>query len=184
MDRRVGGNVQDLFTRVLCAVLGALWGCLSIVAGNGSPYVTAAFALIFMVPMIYRFTQSTHPVSARSWLCELFWDGWPLIDEQRSGFVGCISFTVVSLTEHSHESGQSPVVVAASRGGAIAVGVVASIVANWIIWPFVARHDLRKAISMMLFYCSIMYRSESRQILFPVYMGLIVARYRVQICLL
>ncbi|KAH8193710.1 hypothetical protein TruAng_012126 [Truncatella angustata] len=138
MAPRVGGNVQDLFTRVLCAVLGAVWGGLSFVSGNGNPYVTAVFALIFMVPMIYRFTQSTHP---------------------RSGLVGCIAFTVVSLTEYTHEGDQSPLVIAATRGGAIAVGVIASIVVNWIIWPFVARHDLRKAISMMLFYCSIIYRA-------------------------
>ncbi|KAK9793142.1 putative ER transporter 6TM N-terminal domain-containing protein [Seiridium cardinale] len=138
MAPRVGGNVQDLFTRALCAVLGALWGGLSYVAGNGNPFVTAVFALIFMIPMIYRFTQSTHP---------------------RSGLVGCIAFTVVSLTEYSYQGNQSPAVIAATRGGAIAVGVSASIIVNWIIWPFVARHDLRKAISMMLFYCSIIYRS-------------------------
>lgn len=138
MAPRVGGNVQDLFTRVLCAVLGSVWGGLAYFAGNGNPYVTAVFAAIFMLPMIYRFTQSTHP---------------------RSGFVGCIAFTVVSLTEYHHDGEQSIAVIAASRGGAIAVGVIASIAVNWVIWPFVARHDLRKAISMMIFYCSIMYRN-------------------------
>lgn len=39
-------------------------------------------------------------------------------------------------------------------------GVVASIVMNWILWPFVARHDLRKGMSATLFYCSIIYRSK------------------------
>jgi hypothetical protein len=34
---RVGGNVQDLFTRVLCAVLGSVWGGLAYFAGNGNP---------------------------------------------------------------------------------------------------------------------------------------------------
>ena len=63
---RTGGNIQDLFTRALCAVLGSLWGALSFAAGNGSPYVIAVFALIFMLPMIYRFTQSTHPVRYHS----------------------------------------------------------------------------------------------------------------------
>ncbi|ETS78266.1 hypothetical protein PFICI_10328 [Pestalotiopsis fici W106-1] len=138
MAPRVGGNVQDLFTRALCAVLGSVWGGLAYFAGNGNPYVAAVFAAIFMLPMMYRFTQSTHP---------------------RSGLVGCIAFTVVSLTEYHHHGDQSTAVIAASRGGAIAVGVIASIVVNWVIWPFVARHDLRKAVSMMIFYCSIMYRN-------------------------
>jgi hypothetical protein len=155
---RVGGNIQDLFTRVLCAVLGAVWGGLSYVAGNGDPYVTAAFAVVFMAPMIYRFTQSTHPVSITT---KRFLPCRPemLMFLQRSGIVGCISFTLVSLTEYSHAETQSPAVIAATRGGAIAVGVTASIVVNWILWPFVARHDLRKAISIMIFYCSVIYRS-------------------------
>lgn len=138
MAPRVGGNVQDLFTRTLCAVLGSVWGGLAYFAGNGNPYVTGVFSAVFMLPMIYRFTQSTHP---------------------RSGLVGCIAFTVVSLTEYQNHEAQSTAIIAATRGGAIAVGVVASIVVNWVIWPFVARHDLRKAISMMIFYCSIMYRN-------------------------
>lgn len=58
----MGGNIQDLFTRALCAILGAVWGGLSYYAGNGNPYVMAVFALVFMLPMIYRYTQSTHPV--------------------------------------------------------------------------------------------------------------------------
>ncbi|CAJ2504806.1 Uu.00g122000.m01.CDS01 [Anthostomella pinea] len=138
MGPRTGGNVQDLFTRALCGVLGALWGGLSYAAGNGNPYVIAVFAAVFMLPMIYRFTQSTHP---------------------RSGIVGCISFTVVSLSEVTAEGQPSPATIAATRGAAIVVGVTASIIVNWIIWPFVARHDLRKATASMLFYCSIIYRS-------------------------
>ena len=50
-------------TRAFCGVLGALWGGLSYAAGNGNPYVMAVFAAVYMIPMIYRFTQSTHPRS-------------------------------------------------------------------------------------------------------------------------
>ncbi|KAI1341158.1 hypothetical protein F5Y15DRAFT_377088 [Xylariaceae sp. FL0016] len=138
MGPRTGGNIQDLFTRALCGVLGALWAGLAYSAGNGNPYVVAVFAVIFMLPMLYRYTQSTHP---------------------RSGMVGCIAFTVVSLSEVTSEGLPSPAVVAATRGAAIVVGVVASILVNWVLWPFVARHDLRKATASMMFYCSIIYRS-------------------------
>ncbi|ORY62492.1 uncharacterized protein BCR38DRAFT_347050 [Pseudomassariella vexata] len=138
MAPRVGGNIQDLFTRAICAVLGSVWGGLAYTTRDGNPFVTSVFALIFMIPMVYRFTQSTHP---------------------RSGLVGCITFTVVSLAEDSADYQTSPVIVAVTRGGAMAVGVIASIVVNWVLWPFVARHDLRKAISAMIFNCSIVYRS-------------------------
>jgi hypothetical protein len=62
MHPRVGGNVQDLVTRSFAAILGAVWAGASYAAGNGNPYVMAAFAAIYMIPMLFRFTQSSHPV--------------------------------------------------------------------------------------------------------------------------
>ena len=134
---RVAGNFQDLVTRALLGVLGAIWGGLAYGAGKGNPYVMAAFAAIYMVPMMYRYTQSSHP---------------------RSGIVGCISFVVVSLSAKTADGLPSVVQIAWTRGLAFAIGVVAAVVVNWILWPFVARHELRKALSAMLVYSSIIYR--------------------------
>jgi len=99
--------------------------------------VMAVFAAIYMIPMIYRFTQSSHP---------------------RSGIVGCISFVVVSLSAKTSDGMPSIVQIAWTRGVAFVVGVVAAVIVNWILWPFVARHELRKALSAMLIYSSIIYR--------------------------
>lgn len=63
---RVGGNLQDLVVRSFAALLGAIWAGAAHAAGNGNPYVLAVFATIFMLPMLYRYTQSSHPVSAFS----------------------------------------------------------------------------------------------------------------------
>ncbi|KAI0429993.1 hypothetical protein F5Y09DRAFT_242819 [Xylaria sp. FL1042] len=142
MGPRTGGNVRDLFTRAFCAVLGSLWAGLSYAAGNGNPYVVAVFAAIFMLPMMYRYTQSTHP---------------------RSGLVGCVSFTVVSLSEVFEEGRPSIGNIAATRGASMVFGVVASVIVNWILWPFVARHELRKGLASMIFNCSIVYRSVISQ---------------------
>jgi hypothetical protein len=109
-----------------------------------------------MLPMMYRYTQSTHPVSNH----ENPYHQLLLNILQRSGIIGCISFTVVSLKEVV-EAGQGPTGgIAATRGIPIVVGVVASVIVNWILWPFVARHELRKGIASMMFYCSIVYKSE------------------------
>lgn len=134
---RVGGNIQDLITRALCGILGAVWGGVAYAAHNGNPYVMAVFAAIYMLPMIYRFTQSSHP---------------------RSGIVGCLSFIVVSLGAKSAHGLPGVVHISWTRGVAFVVGVVASVFINWILWPFVARHELRKALSAMLIYSSIIYR--------------------------
>jgi hypothetical protein len=134
---RVGGNFQDLVTRALCGLLGAVWGGLAYGADNGNPYVMAVFAAIFMIPMIYRYTQSSHP---------------------RSGIVGCMSFVVVSLGAKAADGLPSTTQIAWTRGVAFVVGVVAAVVVNWVLWPFIARHELRKALSAMLIYSSIIYR--------------------------
>lgn len=60
---RVGGNVQDLVVRCFCAIFGAVWSGAAYAAGRGNPYVLAVFAALYLIPMLYRFIQSSHPVS-------------------------------------------------------------------------------------------------------------------------
>ncbi|KAL8777502.1 MAG: hypothetical protein Q9194_002510 [Teloschistes cf. exilis] len=134
---RVSGTLQDLAARLLCVLLGAVWGGLAYAADNGNAYVMAVFAVVFMVPMMYRYTQSDHP---------------------RSGIMGCISFTVVSLSALVDRGQPSTVTIAWTRGLAFAMAILASILTNWIIWPFVARHELRKSLSAMMLHLAILYR--------------------------
>lgn len=137
-DWYTGGNLQDLVVRTACAALGAIWAGFAFAAGHGNPYVLAAFAAMFMIPMLYRFTQSNHP---------------------RSGLVGCLSFSVISLIAYRDEHRTAIVKIAWTRGLAFVVGVAAALVINWVFWPFVARHELRKSISAMLLHSAILYRA-------------------------
>lgn len=118
-------------------MLGAVWGGLAYAANNGNPYVIAVFATIYMVPMLHRFTQSSHP---------------------RSGIVGCISFAVVSLDAYTSHGKPSIVEIAWTRGLAFVVGIVAALIVNWLLWPFIARHELRKSLSSMMLHSAILYR--------------------------
>lgn len=97
----------------------------------------AVFAAIIMIPMLYRFTQSSHP---------------------RSGLAGCVAFTVVSLSAYTDHGADGVVHVAWTRGMAFVVGITAAVMVNWIIWPFVARHELRKSVSTMMLHMAILYR--------------------------
>ncbi|MCJ1308124.1 hypothetical protein MMC25_001776 [Agyrium rufum] len=138
MHPRVGGTAHDLLVRITCAALGALFGGLAYGVGKGNPYINAAFAALFLIPMLYRFTQSSHP---------------------RSGLIACLSFTVVSLSAYTN-SGDYPIVhVAWTRALAFIVGITAAVTVNALLWPFVARHELRKSLSAMLLHSAILYRS-------------------------
>lgn len=138
MHPRVGGNVQDLFIRGFMAILGAAWSAAAYVVGNGNPYVMAVFATVYMVPMLLRFTQSSHP---------------------RSGLIGCLSFTVISLRLMVESNDTSPTLLATYSGVAFLVGATVPVMVNWVLWPFVARHELRRALSSMMFFMSVIYRS-------------------------
>ncbi|KAF3939479.1 hypothetical protein ABW19_dt0205772 [Dactylella cylindrospora] len=138
MQPRVGGNLNDLAARIIAVILAAVWGALAFAAGDGNPYVMAVFALIFSIPFLYRFTLSSHP---------------------RSGLIGCLAFTVVSMSCYNDGGQTSAYRIAYTRGIAFIVGVLASVFINWFLWPFVARHELRKSLANMLINLSIVYRS-------------------------
>lgn len=63
MHPQIGGNIQDLVTRSGVAILGATWSGIGYAAGGGSPYVMGVFSALYMAPMLYRYTISSHPVS-------------------------------------------------------------------------------------------------------------------------
>ena len=137
MHPRVGGTFQDLAVRVSSAAIGAVWGGFAYAAGGGNQYVMAVFAALYMIPMLYRFTQSSHP---------------------RSGIIGCISFTVISLSAYTSSAQPSIFKIAWTRGLAFVIGVVSAVIVNWILWPFIARHELRKSVSATMLHSAILYR--------------------------
>lgn len=74
--------------------------------------------------------------------------------------MGCLSFVVISLSLTGHDDVSSHAISAARQGAVFLVGTCAPILVNWLLWPFVARHELRSALSSMLFYMSVVYRSK------------------------
>ena len=137
MHPRAGDNVQDLFVRVSSTVIGAVWGGMSLAAGKGNIYILTVMGAVLFIPMLYRYTQSGRP---------------------RSGFIGCVSFVVVSLGNVTTYDRYSTLHLAWTRGSAFVAGVVAAVIVNWVLWPFIARHELRKSLSAMLLHSAILYR--------------------------
>jgi hypothetical protein len=98
---------------------------------------------------VFRFTSSSHP---------------------RSGLMACLSFSVVSMSAYNNYHNHPVTYIAWTRGIALLVGVVTTVLVNWVVWPFVARHELRKSLSSLLLNLGISYRG-------------VVARYVISIWL-
>lgn len=69
-----------------------------------------------------------------------------------------MSFTIVSLSIYTDVTPKSIVHMTWTRGLAFVVGIFAAIVVNWVLWPFIARHELRKSLAAMLLHSAILYR--------------------------
>ncbi|ODQ64853.1 hypothetical protein NADFUDRAFT_4077, partial [Nadsonia fulvescens var. elongata DSM 6958] len=129
---RVGGNFHDLLVRSIWCVMGVIWGGFSFAAGNGNPYVICVFCAIFMIFTIYRYSISHHP---------------------RSGLIGCVGFTYVSLGLYLDSQYDQKVGVIQGtwvRGISLLAGLFSVILIDWVLWPFVARHEVRKSMFTIL----------------------------------
>jgi hypothetical protein len=73
--------------------------------------------------------------------------------------LGCLSFVVTSLIIQNPAAGSSIIGIVWTRGLAFVVGCVTAITVNWVLWPFVARHELRKSISACILHCALVYRN-------------------------
>src|SRR5690606_2864906 len=93
-------------------------------------------SMLIYVP-VFRLTSSSHP---------------------RSGLIACLAFTIVALSVNNDIYAQDPFHVAWTRSCVIIVGTVSAVIVNWILWPFVARHELRKSLSLMMLHLGIYYR--------------------------
>ncbi|RPB14984.1 hypothetical protein P167DRAFT_582458, partial [Morchella conica CCBAS932] len=142
------GCARDLVTRSAAAAVGAVCGGVAVAAGGGNPVVVGVFMVVFMAGCIFRFTASSHP---------------------RSGLMGCVAFSVVSVSAYTAAAADAAAAdatgtaagaarIAWTRGAALIVGIVSAVVVNWVIWPFVARHELRKSLSFMMLNLGISYR--------------------------
>ncbi|ANB15586.1 Bre4p [Sugiyamaella lignohabitans] len=131
MTARVGGIVTDFLVFSILCLTGSIWAGLGFRADEGNPYVLSVFCAIFMIPCLFRHISTSHP---------------------RSGMIGCMAFTLVSLSLYDRRPIRVNELFASvyPRVLSCEVGVVVSLLINWIMWPFVARHEVRKSMSILL----------------------------------
>uniref|UniRef100_A0A060T7H2 ARAD1C21824p n=1 Tax=Blastobotrys adeninivorans TaxID=409370 RepID=A0A060T7H2_BLAAD len=142
MHPRVGGNVRDLITRSVFSIMGSLWGAIAYRTRYGDAYVRGLFCALFMIPCMYRYLFTRHP---------------------RSGLIGATAFTFVSLTIHG---GENIPISALIRYASIQIGIVIAVGISWILWPFVARHEVRKSVSTLISHISQSYQLLTERYLY------------------
>ncbi|SMN21350.1 similar to Saccharomyces cerevisiae YDL231C BRE4 Zinc finger protein containing five transmembrane domains [Maudiozyma saulgeensis] len=144
------GKMIYLANRLICGIIGMFWGWAACQAHHfGSPYVICVFAGLICIPsainqLIYKNSKSSN--------------------------TAMICFTVIALEAFS----KNPYTLKTSviwkncwtTSLSLIVGIVVSIVINWIFWSYRSRTELRLAVSYLLSHLSQSYQSVAERYLY------------------
>ncbi|KAI8995021.1 Fusaric acid resistance protein-like-domain-containing protein [Pilobolus umbonatus] len=126
MNPTSGGTMQAGFWRIVGTLVGAFFGWAALVAGDGSPYLIAVFAVLLAIPSFYIHIGSTF---------------------NKVGLVILTTYMVVALGRYSNPPDETIVETVWKRTMTLIVGIMVALMLNTLVWPFVARHMVRKSIA-------------------------------------
>lgn len=146
MNPMVNGNLRKAVSRTVCCVLGVVWGfCAQAAAlrsGGGAPYIMCVFAMVFSVPFLVRYVYLLHA---------------------KLGVIGLLSFAVAAF---GIEPGPGHTKRQFVLLAVLMVGIWTSVGINWVLWPFFARHEIRKTLSCVLGHLNQLYQMVSERYLY------------------
>ncbi|KAH3672771.1 hypothetical protein WICMUC_004177 [Wickerhamomyces mucosus] len=147
LSPRNSSSGKNLATRLISWVLCCFIGWVSNLPSIGAPVLIGAFSIIICLPLSYTFLVSSHP---------------------RSSLVGLLSFTIVSLNSYVENNNTRLDIWKHTwiSSLSILVGIITSVLINWIIWPFLARKEIFTSIASVLSHIGQSYQSISERYLY------------------
>lgn len=148
-NRRNVGTWNGLLRRFLYGFTGITWGFCGNIARHNNPFVIAAFAGLFGIPLAIDFHANKNTKSTYSAL---------------------LCFVVISLGPYSKGNPNLSTEILWKycwvTGLSLLIGISISIPINWIMWSFRTRTELRVAISSLLSHLSQSYQSVTDRYLY------------------
>ncbi|KAI9317563.1 hypothetical protein BX666DRAFT_1938456 [Dichotomocladium elegans] len=129
MNPTSGGTYSASFWRIVGTLVGAFTGWAALEANGGSPYLLAGFAVLLCIPFFYIHLASTY---------------------NKIGIVVLLTYMAVALSRYVSVSADSIAVTVWKRTITMVVGIIVAVSLNWLIWPFVARHAVRKSLASII----------------------------------
>ncbi|KAI9495945.1 hypothetical protein BDB00DRAFT_811080 [Zychaea mexicana] len=126
MNPTSGGTWEASFWRIVGTLVGAFTGWAALEADGGSPYLLALFAVLLSIPFFYIHLASTY---------------------NKVGIVVLMTYMAVALSRHVTELSEPIHETVWKRTATVVVGILVAVILNWMIWPFVARHAVRKSVA-------------------------------------
>ncbi|KAG0268557.1 hypothetical protein BGZ95_002417, partial [Linnemannia exigua] len=125
----VGATFSVCVMRVAGTLAGTLWALITYLALPRDPWVICIFMLVVAFASVFLILESAHP---------------------KLGIIMMLSYSSVTFIKYEDHTSETIYEVCYKRSITVIIGIIISVVMNSLLWPILARRELRKEIAVLI----------------------------------
>ncbi|KAG0329940.1 hypothetical protein BG000_011887 [Podila horticola] len=125
----VGATFSVCAMRIAGTLVGTLWALLTYLALPKNPYVICAMMLIIAFAGVFLILETSHP---------------------KLGIIMMLSYSSITFIMYEGKTPETIYEVCYKRAITVIIGIIISVIMNSLLWPILARRELRKEIAYLI----------------------------------
>ncbi|KAI7823255.1 hypothetical protein BC939DRAFT_168019 [Gamsiella multidivaricata] len=125
----VGATFSVCAMRIAGTLIGTLWALLTFLALPKNPYVICAMMLVIAFAGVFLILESAHP---------------------KLGIIMLLSYSSITFIMYEGHTTETIYQVCYKRAITVIIGIIISVIMNSLLWPILARRELRKEIAILI----------------------------------
>ncbi|KAG0371988.1 hypothetical protein BGX24_000898 [Mortierella sp. AD032] len=125
----VGATFSVCAMRVAGTLAGTLWALITYLAFPRNPWVICVFMLVVAFASVFLILESAHP---------------------KLGIIMLLSYSSVTFIKYEDHTTETIYEVCYKRAITVIIGIIISVMMNSLLWPILARRELRKEIAVLI----------------------------------
>ncbi|KAF8986982.1 hypothetical protein BGZ52_006879 [Haplosporangium bisporale] len=125
----VGATFSVCAMRIAGTLVGTLWALLTYLALPKNPYVICAMMLIIAFAGVFLILETSHP---------------------KLGIIMMLSYSSITFIMYEGNTTETIYEVCYKRAVTVIIGIIISVIMNSLLWPILARRELRKEIAYLI----------------------------------
>ncbi|KAF9296784.1 hypothetical protein BGZ88_011854 [Linnemannia elongata] len=125
----VGATFSVCAMRVAGTLAGTLWALITYLVLPRDPWVICVFMLVIAFASVFLILESAHP---------------------KLGIIMMLSYSSVTFIKYEDHTAETIYEVCYKRAITVIIGIIISVVMNSLLWPILARRELRKEIAVLI----------------------------------
>ncbi|KAI1318894.1 hypothetical protein EDD11_005528 [Mortierella claussenii] len=125
----VGATFSVCAMRIAGTLVGTLWAMLTYLALPKDPYVICAMMIVIAFAGAFLILESAHP---------------------KLGIIMLLSYSSITFIMYEGRTSETIYQVCYKRAITVIIGIIVSVIMNSLLWPILARRELRKEIAILI----------------------------------